>query len=259
MSPRNNRSIASPRTALLTALAVTAGAAALSATWGGSADASPLTVAPKAAGDVMTREKQSSLTPQDVLRELREGNQRFVEGRSTPQDYLEQARLTEEQGQYPKAVVLGCLDSRVPPEILFDQGIGDLFVGRIAGNFENTDMLGSLEFATRAAGAKAIVVLGHTRCGAIKGAADGVELGHLTRKLDNFEEALARAKAVVEGEYRSSNSEFIQKAVEKNVRVTVADILQRSEVIADMVENGELVVAGGVYQLGTGAVDWLDL
>jgi carbonic anhydrase len=206
---------------------------------------------------VMTQAVQAKLTPEQILLDLKEGNQRFVEGRSYSRDYLAQARATE-AGQYPKAVVLGCLDSRVLPEILFDQGIGDLFVGRVAGNFENNDLLGSLEFGTQVAGAKVIVVLGHTRCGAIKGAADGVKLGHLTEQLTNFDEALAEARKAVQGEYNSSNDEFVRQAIEENVRITVADIVERSEVMADLVKKGELLVVGGVYQLGTGAIEWLD-
>jgi carbonic anhydrase len=157
-------------------------------------------------------------------------------------------------------VILSCLDSRVPPEIVFDQGIGDLFVGRVAGNIEDVDMLGSLEFATKAAGSKAIVVLGHTQCGAIKGAVAGVEMGNLTALLDNFDEVVARARAhIAEMQEAGVDTDaVVQEAIEENVRQTIADILARSEIISAMVANGEVAIAGGVYDLATGEVTWLE-
>ena len=150
---------------------------------------------PEPVSDVLTEAEQAALTPEQVLEQLKEGNQRFVEGRLTLRDYNAQAAATA-AGQFPKAAILGCVDSRVPPEIVFDQGIGDLFVGRVAGNFENEDLLGSLEFATAVAGTPLIVVLGHTSCGAIKGAVAGVELGNLTAMLDNFDEVLAQVREI---------------------------------------------------------------
>lgn len=207
--------------------------------------------------EVMTAAAQKQLSPALVLTDLKEGNQRFVDGRTTPRDSMRQVEATS-TGQYPKAVVLSCLDSRVPPELIFDQGIGDLFVGRIAGNFENVDMLGSLEFATKAAGAKLIVVLGHTACGAIKGAADQVELGNLTAMLDNFDPALARAREAVPGPANSKNQAFIQRAIEENVRLTMSDILARSPVVKEQVDSGAIGIVGGVYDLATGKVKWLD-
>jgi len=215
----------------------------------GATDRSP-------SSEVMTASTQQALTPADVLADLKEGNRRFVEGRLTHRDYLAQAGATS-KGQYPKAVVVGCLDSRVPPEIVFDQGIGDLFVGRIAGNFENTDLLGSLEFATKAAGSKLIVVLGHTSCGAVKGALDGVEMGNLTEMLDNLDEVVAEVRSRLSGPPDSSNAKLVQAAVERNVYQTVDDILARSPIIAEMVDSGELAVVGGVYDLATGRVEWL--
>jgi carbonic anhydrase len=208
---------------------------------------------------VLTQAAQQALTPDDVLRQLKEGNRRFVEDRMIPRDYMAQAAATA-GGQYPKAVILSCLDSRVPPEIVFDQGIGDLFVGRVAGNFENTDMLGSLEFATKAAGSKAIVVLGHTQCGAIKGAVAGVDMGNLTAMLENFDEVVARARAYLEGMEAAGvdTDALVTRAIEENVRQTVADILSYSPVISEQVDNGEVVVVGGVYDLATGEVTWLD-
>jgi carbonic anhydrase len=150
------------------------------------------------------------------------------------------------------------VDSRVPPEIVLDQGIGDLFVGRIAGNFENADLLGSLEFATKVAGSKLIVVLGHTACGAVKGAVDDVELGNLTAMLNNIDGAVARADAAVDGPTNSSNMELVNAAVVENVTQTVEDILTGSTIIAELVKNGDLLVVGAVYDLATGRVEWLD-
>lgn len=207
---------------------------------------------------VLTAEAQQALTPEQVLADLKAGNDRFAAGAPTSRDYMAQARATASGGQYPKASILGCVDSRVPPEIIFDQGIGDIFVGRVAGNVEDVNLLGSLEFATKVAGSKVIVVLGHTDCGAIKGAADGAELGNLTELLDEFDAPIARADEATEGEASSSNAAFLELAIEENVRQTVADILGRSAVISAMVEAGDLLVVGGVYDLATGRVTWLD-
>jgi carbonic anhydrase len=212
---------------------------------------------PEPVREVLTAEAQQALTPAQVLADLKEGNRRFVEGRMTERDYMAQAEATA-SGQYPKAVVLGCVDSRVPPEIIFDQGIGDVFVGRVAGNVEDVNLVGSMEFATKVAGSKVVVILGHTACGAIKGAADGVELGNLTELLNEFDEPIARADAATDGEANSSNAEFLNFAIEENVRKTIADILNDSPVMAEMVESGDLLIVGGVYDLATGQVNWLD-
>jgi carbonic anhydrase len=213
--------------------------------------------APEQVREVLTAEAQRAMTPQQVLADLTEGNRRFVEGRLTARDYKAQAEATA-SGQYPKAAILSCVDSRVPPEIIFDQGIGDVFVGRVAGNVEDTNLVGSLEFATKVAGSKLIVILGHTSCGAVKGAADGVELGNLTDLLDEFDEAIERADAATEGEPSSSNAAFLNLAIEENVRQTVADILAESQVISEMVDAGEIAIVGGIYDLATGQVRWLE-
>ncbi len=208
--------------------------------------------------EVLTSEAQQALTPSQVLADLKAGNERFVAGKLTPRDYMGQAKATAAGGQYPKATILGCVDSRVPPEIVFDQGIGDIFVGRVAGNVEDVNMVGSFEFATKVAGSKVVVILGHTSCGAIKGAADGVKLGNLTELLNDFDAPIARAAEATEGEANSSNKEFLNLAIEENVRQTIADLLAQSEVISDLVESGDLLVVGGVYDLATGRVNWLD-
>lgn len=215
------------------------------------------TPAPETVREVMTEATQQALTPAEVLAQLKAGNQRFVEGKLTPRDYKAQAAATA-SGQYPKAAVLGCVDSRVPPEIIFDQGIGDLFVGRVAGNFENVDLLGSLEFATAVAGTPLIVVLGHTQCGAVKGAIAGVELGNLTAMLDNLDEVLERVREMQGMAPDLSGDEALQEAIEENVRQTMADILADSDVISGLVESGEVGVVGGVYDLATGRVHWME-
>jgi carbonic anhydrase len=211
---------------------------------------------PEPIREVVTAEAQKAMTPDQVLADLKEGNQRFVEGRTLNRDYLAQADATA-SGQYPKAVILGCVDSRVPPEIIFDQGIGDVFVGRVAGNVEDVNLVGSLEFATKVAGSKVVVILGHTSCGAIKGAADGVELGNLTELLNDFDAPIARADEATEGEVNSKNTEFLNLAIEENVRETIANILDQSPIIAEMVDSGEIALVGGVYDLSSGRVNWL--
>jgi carbonic anhydrase len=214
--------------------------------------------APELVSEVLTAEAQQALAPEQVLADLKAGNQRFAAGKLTSRDYMAQAEATAAGGQYPKATILSCVDSRVPVEIVFDQGIGDLFVGRVAGNVEDVNMVGSFEFATKVAGSKVIVILGHTSCGAIKGAADGVELGNLTELLNDFDAPIARADEATEGEANSSNTEFLNLAIEENVRQTIADLLDQSEVISDLVDSGDLLVVGGVYDLATGRVNWLD-
>jgi carbonic anhydrase len=214
--------------------------------------------APEPVREVLTAEAQKALTPEQVLADLKAGNERFAAGKLTPRDFIAQAEATAADGQYPKAAILGCVDSRVPPEIIFDQGIGDVFVGRVAGNVEDVNLVGSLEFATKVAGSKVVVILGHTACGAIKGAADGVELGNLTELLNDFDEPIARADAATEGEANSKNLEFLNLAIEENVRQTIDDILEQSPIISEMVAAGELLVVGGIYDLASGRVIWLD-
>jgi carbonic anhydrase len=211
-----------------------------------------------AVGSVLTADARSTMTPAAVVADLKAGNQRFAKGQSTNFDHLAQVEKTA-GGQFPKAVVLSCLDSRVPPELVFDQGIGDIFVGRVAGNFENEDMLGSMEFATAVAGAKAIVVLGHSHCGAVKGAADDAKLGNLTATLANIRPAVDATRAKFpQGSHTSKDDAFVQAVAIENVRMTVRDITGRSPVLAERVAKGELVVIGGMYDLDTGAIEWLD-
>lgn len=200
----------------------------------------------------LTREAQAAITPARALEMLKQGNERFVNGKTLPRDFLAQVRQTA-TGQYPFAAIVSCLDSRIPPAIVFDQGVGDLFVGRIAGNFVNDDMLGSLEFATKLSGAKLIVILGHTECGAIRGACDAAQLGLLTATLANINPAVK----AVQGDYtprNSSNAEFVQSVAEMNVQLTMKKLLDRSVVLREMVDKGELGLVGAMYDITTGKV-----
>lgn len=200
----------------------------------------------------LTREAQAAITPARALEMLKQGNERFVNGKTLPRDFLAQVRQTA-TGQYPFAAIVSCLDSRIPPAIVFDQGVGDLFVGRIAGNFVNDDMLGSLEFATKLSGAKLVVILGHTECGAIRGACDAAQLGLLTATLANINPAVK----AVQGDYtprNSSNAEFVQSVAEMNVQLTMKKLLDRSVVLREMVDKGELGLVGAMYDITTGKV-----
>ncbi len=205
-----------------------------------------------------TQATQAALTPAEALQMLKDGNERFVNGTMLTRDLMAQVKQTA-SGQYPFAVVLGCIDSRVPPELVFDQGIGDLLSPRIAGNFVNADILGSMEFATAVAGSKVVVVLGHSSCGAVKGACDHVELGNLTHTLSNIMPAVYAASNDMEGPYTSSNADFVEAVAHMNVQMTVQNILERSPVMAGLVEEGELVVVGAMHDVGTGQVTFMDV
>lgn len=191
-------------------------------------------------------------SPADALTRLQAGNERFVRGEANPRDHLAAVKATA-AGQQPFAAIVSCLDSRVPPEIVFDQGIGDVFVGRIAGNYVDTDLLGSLEFATAVVGAKLIVVLGHTDCGAIKGACDNVQLGNLTHTLSNLAPAVYAVPGF-EGSRSSANAGFVAAVTHANVDLTVRSITDRSRVIAELVEDGKAAIVGAVYDVATGQV-----
>ena len=204
----------------------------------------------------ITKELQSKMTPQSVLQDLLDGNNRFVNGQ---QEGADNAALVNQTtgGQYPKAVVLSCIDSRVPVETVLDQAIGDIFVARVAGNFENTDILGSLEYSCNVAGSKLILVLGHESCGAVKAACDGVELGNITAMLENIMPAVRKSADEVEGEANSSNKEFVAKTVANNVKLTIERIRQKSQILTEMEDVGEIAIVGGVYSLHTGKVEML--
>jgi carbonic anhydrase len=192
------------------------------------------------------------MTPTAALTELRAGNARFVAGNSRVRNLPEKVRATA-GGQYPFAVIVSCLDSRAPVELLFDQTIGDLFNARIAGNVLNDDILGSLEFACKVSGAKLIVVVGHSDCGAIKGAVDGIKLGKLTGLLDKIKPAMSKVPESVQPR-SSKNAEFVQKVSDANVRLVMQQIREQSSILRTMLDRGEIGLAGGIYDLSTGKV-----
>lgn len=205
---------------------------------------------------VLTQAEQQALSPQQVFELLGGGNDRFVSGDLTTRDHSSLVRDAA-SGQAPKAMILSCVDSRVPVEDIFDQGIGDIFVARVAANIENTDILGSIEFATKVSGAKLVVVLGHESCGAIAAAIDNVQLGNITALLENVKPAV-EALSDYPGERTSANPEFVHLVAEKNVELTIQNILEKSPIVAEMVETGEVKIVGGLYDLHTGEVEYLN-
>ncbi|MFU8764232.1 MAG: carbonic anhydrase family protein [Haliea sp.] len=202
-----------------------------------------------------TAASQASISPADALALLQAGNARFVAGTLLERDLADQVAITA-KGQYPHSIVLGCIDSRVPPELVFDQGLGDIFSPRIAGNIVTPELLGSMEFAAGVAGSRAIVVLGHTECGAVKGACDGVELGNLTSNLAHIQPAVA-AVPVAEGPRDSSNKAWVNAVAHENVALTVQRILTDSPLLKGLVDEGKLVVVGAMYDVATGKVEFL--
>ena len=205
---------------------------------------------------VMTKEGQAKLTPDQVLQEFVDGNKRFQSGSTTIRDHSEQARKSA-PGQFPKAVVLSCLDSRVPVEDVFDQGLGDIFVGRIAGNFVNEDILGSMEFACKVAGAKLVLVMGHQDCGAIKGAINDVKLGNLTAMLAKIKPAVQISQDFA-GDKTSKNDEFVKHVSENNVRYAMQQIREKSPILKEMEDKGEIKIVGAFYRLTDGSLNLLN-
>jgi carbonic anhydrase len=204
---------------------------------------------------VLTAEEQAALTPDEVVTLMQEGNERFLAGRESVTDHRQQVHLAA-TGQHPMAIVLSCVDSRVPVEDVFDMSIGDIYVARVAGSFENTDILGSMEYATRVTGGKLVVVMGHGSCGAVKSAIDGVELGNITSMLSNIAPAIPMVS--YDGDRGSGNHEFVDLVTKQNVRLTIEDIRTRSPVMADMERRGELKIVGAFYDIHTGRVDFFD-
>lgn len=202
---------------------------------------------------VLTKQEQQAMSPDDVLKMLQEGNSRFVRGEVTHRDHRAQVRAAV-LGQWPKAVVLSCLDSRIPVEDVFDCGIGDLFVARVAGNFVNVDILGSMEFACAVSGARVVFVLGHEYCGAVKGAIDKVELGNLTSLLRAISPAVDEVKGD-HGERTSKNAAFVHRVAEENVRRTLRRIREESPVLRDLEAQGRIRIAGGMYDMDTAVVE----
>ena len=203
-----------------------------------------------------TKESQAAMTPQSALAELKAGNARFVAGHPLKRDLLEDVKVTA-SGQYPIAVVLSCLDSRKPIEIVLDQGIGDLFSARIAGNVLNDDILGSMEFACKVSGAKLIAIIGHSNCGAVKGAVDGVELGNLTGLLNKIHPAIEQVPAAVQPR-TSKNLEFVDKVAEANVRLVMQQLREHSPILRQMLDQGQVGLVGGMYDLSTGKIRFFD-
>ncbi|MFD2822640.1 carbonic anhydrase family protein [Lacinutrix iliipiscaria] len=204
-----------------------------------------------------TRETQATMTPQKSLNYLKEGNIRFQNNLKANRNLLEQVNDTSE-GQFPFATILSCIDSRVSAELVFDQGLGDIFSVRIAGNFVNQDILGSMEFACKLAGTKLIVVLGHTACGAVKGACDDAKLGNLTGMLAKIKPAVNAVVEPTDQSLRnSSNSEFVDNVSAKNVQLTIDRIIEESPVLAEMQNNGDIMIVGAMYDINTGVVTFL--
>ncbi len=204
----------------------------------------------------LTKELQSAITPALALELLKDGNKRFVNNLKINRNLLQQANETSD-GQHPFAVILSCIDSRTSAELIFDQGLGDVFSVRIAGNIVNEDILGSMEFGCKVAGAKIIVVLGHTKCGAVKGACDNVALGNLTGLISKIKPAVEQESVTSENR-NSSNSAFVENVAELNVSLSVKNILLKSPIIADMLKNGDIGIVGGIHDITTGEVKFFE-
>jgi carbonic anhydrase len=204
----------------------------------------------------LTKDMQDKITPQMALDLLKNGNKRFFDNLMAHRDLLEQVNITSD-GQFPFAVILSCIDSRTSAELIFDQGLGDIFSIRIAGNVLNTDILGSMEFACKVAGSKLIVVLGHTKCGAIKGACDHVEMGNLTELLSKIQPAIYAERETTTNR-TSGNARFVEKVAILNVKRTVNSIIQRSHILEEMINNGQIGLVGGNYDIDTGLVEFFD-
>ncbi len=204
----------------------------------------------------LTKEMQEAITPNMALDLLKEGNKRFINNLKANRNLLQQANETSE-GQHPFAIVLSCIDSRTSAEIIFDQGLGDIFSVRIAGNIINEDILGSMEFACKVAGSKIITVLGHTHCGAIKGACDHVEMGNLTNLLAKIRPAIDDETTIKE-DRTSSNDEFVDKVTLINVKRAMTSIVQRSPILKELIENKQIILVGGIHNIATGEVTFYE-
>ncbi|QXP66184.1 carbonic anhydrase [Polaribacter sp. R2A056_3_33] len=205
-----------------------------------------------------TKETQATMTPKKALNFLTEGNQRFQDNLKAHRNLLEQVNDTS-TGQFPFATILSCIDSRVSAELIFDQGLGDIFSIRIAGNFVNQDILGSMEFGCKLAGTKLVVVLGHTSCGAIKGACDNAKLGNLTAMLNNIKPAVNAVLEPKEASSRtSSNLDFVDNVAARNVELTIERIRRESEVLTTMEESGEIMIVGAMYNINDGSVNFIN-
>lgn len=204
------------------------------------------------------KQLQNEITPGLALDILKNGNERFINNLKEHRNLLEQVNLTRD-GQWPFATILSCIDSRTSAELIFDQGLGDIFSIRIAGNIVNTDILGSMEFACKVAGSKLIVVLGHTKCGAVKGACDHVEMGNLTELLSKLQPSVYAERQTTDINTRNAkNPEFVENVASINVRRSVQSIIERSFILEEMVNNGEIGIVGAMYDIETGKVEFYD-
>jgi carbonic anhydrase len=204
-------------------------------------------------GAALTHAQRDAMTPDQIIADMKKGNKRFRTGAETPHNYLAQQRASA-KGQYPAAVILSCIDSRAPAETIMDLGIGDVFNARVAGNVANDDILGSMEFACKVAGAKVVLVMGHTSCGAIKGAIDKVQLGNLTGLLLKIQPAVDATSYA--GERSAKNYDFVDAVARKNVELTIGEIRDRSVVLAELESGGAIKMAGAMYNVKTAAVDF---
>jgi carbonic anhydrase len=202
----------------------------------------------------LTKEQRDKLTPAEIIEQMKAGNERFRAGKPKHRDLMSEAKATA-KGQYPAAIVFGCVDSRVPAEVVLDYGIGDIFSGRVAGNIADEDIMGSMEFACKAAGAKVVLVMGHTACGAIKGAIDDVKLGNLTALLAKIRPAVEATQ--YSGERTAKNYAFVDSVARKNVELTIAKIREQSPVLRELESSGSIKIAGSMYNLETGTVEFL--
>ncbi|MCE3254733.1 MAG: carbonic anhydrase [Rickettsiaceae bacterium] len=205
----------------------------------------------------LDNETRKSITPKKAIELLKQGNERFVNNLKINRNLLNQVNETSD-GQYPFAIVLSCIDSRTSAELIFDQGLGDIFSCRIAGNVVNDDIIGSMEFACKVAGAKLIMVLGHTKCGAIRGACDHIEMGSLTGLLKKIYPAMKLEKSTKKPDRHSGNSEFVEKVASLNVGTAMKQISKKSRILRNMIKKGEIAVAGGLYDVNTGIVNFLE-
>lgn len=204
----------------------------------------------------LTKEFRDKITPIEAIEILRKGNERFVNNLKINRNLLQQVNETA-GGQHPFAVILSCIDSRTSAELIFDQGLGDIFSVRIAGNIQNADILGSIEFSCKVAGAKLVMVLGHTKCGAVKGACDQVKMGNLTTLLEKLQPAVDGEKSTT-SDRNANNSEFVEKVASLNVKITQKQIVKNSPIIQEMIEKGEIALVGGMYDVETGIVDFYE-
>src|SRR5690348_15373878 len=209
--------------------------------------------APLARADALTKAQRDKMTPEQIIEAMKKGNERFRRGERHDRNYLREQKASA-TGQYPAAVLLSCIDSRAPAEVIMDLGIGDIFNCRVAGNIENADILGSMEFACKVAGAKVVLVMGHTACGAIKGAIDEVQLGNLTALLGKIRPAVEATQYT--GERSAKNYAFVDAVARKNVSLTITNIREKSSVLRDLESSGSIKIAGSMYNLETGIVEF---